>query len=67
MDMRGFLGDTTVRLIGYEMPAEAQKRSPGKHPQDALKYVFNLKVCMVDPHNAEDMQLSRYPLPAIEK
>ena len=44
MDLRILIGDGSLRLVGYELPAEEALRCPDKHPQKSLKYVFNMRV-----------------------
>lgn len=44
LDMRTFFGESPIRLVGYEMPAEMAIKYPNKHPASALNYVFNMQV-----------------------
>jgi hypothetical protein len=44
LDMRTFFGDSPIRLVGYELPADAAAKFPDKHPSSALNYVFNMRV-----------------------
>ena len=44
MDLSTFVGDSSLHLVGYEMPADKAITCPDKHPQRMLNYVFNLKV-----------------------
>lgn len=44
IDMRTFFGESPIRLVGYEMPAEEAAKYPGKHPASAMNYVFNMKL-----------------------
>eukprot|EP01041_Mallomonas_annulata_P006775 gene6775-13729_t len=43
MDLSTFIGDSTLRLIGYELPAADAMEFPDKHPLKKLNYVFNLR------------------------
>lgn len=48
MDLRIFLADSPIRLVGYEIP-DSITSGPNKttdHPVKELNYVFNMKVCM---------------------
>ena len=44
MDLSIFLGDSALRLVGYELPAADAAEFPDKHPFKKLNYVFNLRV-----------------------
>ena len=43
MDLRIFLADSPIRLVGYEIP-DSNKTTD--HPVKELNYVFNMMVCM---------------------
>lgn len=48
IDMRTFVGESPVRLVGYELPAEEAAKHPEKHPAAAMNYVFNMRLTRLD-------------------
>lgn len=44
IDMRTFFGESPIRLVGYELPADMAEKYPNKHPAAAMNYVFNMQV-----------------------
>lgn len=48
LDMRTFFGESPIRLVGYEMPADEAAKHPNKHPAAALNYVFNMQLTRMD-------------------
>ena len=48
IDLRTFFGDSPIRLVGYELPADAAHAHPAKHQASRLNYVFNMRVIKRD-------------------
>lgn len=46
MSLRTLYGASPIRLVAYELPQEDAAAHPGKHPNKALNYVFNLMVIL---------------------
>ena len=46
-NLRIFIGESPIRLVGYELPADMAAKFPEKHPASALNYVFNMQVSFV--------------------
>ena len=44
IDLRPFFGDSSFRLVGYEVPKEVVDLFPNSHPQRLINYIFNFKV-----------------------
>eukprot|EP01038_Epipyxis_sp_PR26KG_P007270 gene7270-9909_t len=44
MDLRTFFGDSSIQLVGYEIPREVAQKHPSIHPKNLMNYIFNMKL-----------------------